>query len=84
MPIGDCCTILKTDWELTLENEKEEVYTSHDEEAYRCTFTNLDTAARWQAENSIVKKHVKRPPRATDHPEDHKSLYTTSMSAHRS
>ena len=63
MPIGDYWTILKADWELTFENEKQEVYTSHDEEAYRCTFTNLDTAARWQAENSIVKKHVKRPPK---------------------
>ena len=35
-------------------------------------------AARWHAANSSVKKHVNSPLRATDHPEDHKSIYTTS------
>ena len=35
-------------------------------------------AARWHATNSTVKKRVNSPLRAIDHPEDRKSVYTTS------
>ena len=41
-------------------------------------FCPAGAAARWQAVNYAVKKHVNSPPRAIDHPEDLKSIYTTS------